>query len=151
GGSEYHHELIGFNSRLDTLQAALLLVKLPHLDKWSLARRANAEYYNQRFAEANLKTPKVENYAYHIYNQYTILVENRDALRQHLLDKKIGNKIYYPVPLHLQACFASLGYGKGSLPVAEECANKALSLPIYSHLAENEREYVADTVLSLVS
>ncbi|MFH2057033.1 MAG: DegT/DnrJ/EryC1/StrS family aminotransferase [bacterium] len=151
GSDEYYHDLVGYNSRLDTLQAALLLVKLPHLNGWSEARRANAAYYDQRFAGAALETPLVADYAYHIYNQYTIQVDRRDELQSFLKQKEIGHKVYYPLPLHLQHCFADLGYKEGDFPQAERCAKRVLSLPIHAQLTEPERECVADAVLEFVS
>lgn len=151
GDNEYFHDLVGFNSRLDTLQAALLLLKLPFLDQWSSRRRANAEYYDQRFADSVVETPFVADYAYHIYNQYTIQVDRRDELMQFLKDEGIGFKIYYPLPLHLQKCFAYLGYGQGDFPQAERCAQRVISLPIHAQLTAAERELVADTVLKFVS
>jgi dTDP-4-amino-4,6-dideoxygalactose transaminase len=151
GMSEYYHDLVGYNSRLDTLQAALLLVKLPHLDEWSLARRANADYYDKRFSGTAIKTPVRRDFAYHIFNQYTILTPDRDDLKQHLSDQGIGNKVYYPKPLHLQPCFKSLGYAEGDFPVAERCAGQALSIPIFPQLNAAEREHVADTILDFIS
>jgi dTDP-4-amino-4,6-dideoxygalactose transaminase len=151
GTSEYFHEHVGYNSRLDTLQAALLLVKLPHLDHWSQARRLTAEYYDQRFAGTAVETPVVADYAYHIYNQYTIQVERRKEMQAFLKDQEIGSKIYYPLPLHLQQCFASLGYRQGDFPVAERCAQRVLSLPIHAQLTERERELVAESVLKAVA
>lgn len=151
GKNEYHHDLVGFNSRLDTLQAALLLVKLPHLDSWSSARIGNAEFYTRAFAEGKVKTPHREEYAYHIFNQYTITVEKRDSLRGHLNEKKIGNKIYYPVPLHLQECFRYLGYKEGSFPVAERAAKQALSIPVFSQITQDEQEFVVETISGFIS
>jgi len=148
---KYHHEEVGYNSRLDTLHAAVLGAKLPHLDEWSSARRDNAAYYDQRFAGSRVRAPKREDYAYHIYNQYTLKVDNRDALREHLKEKGIGFEIYYPVPLHLQECFKYLGYREGDLPVAERIAKQVISIPIYPQLRAEEREFVADTILRFVS
>lgn len=148
---KYYHDIVGYNSRLDTIHAAVLLVKLPHLDGWSRARRANAAYYNERFAGSRVQTPAEQPYAYHIYNQYSILIDNRDGLRDQLRAAGIGYEIYYPLPLHLQVCFQHLGYRAGDLPVAERCARQVISLPIYPQLSEAERDYVAATVLKLVS
>lgn len=149
--TKYFHDLVGYNSRLDTLHAAVLLAKLPHLDGWSAKRRENAAYYNQRFAKANLIRPVEKPFAYHIYNQYSICVDNRDGLRDRLKQEGIGYEIYYPLPLHLQQCFRPLGYKEGDLPVSEKCAKSVISLPIYPMLTEQEREFVADTVLQYVS
>ncbi len=144
---KYFHDMVGYNSRLDTIHAAILLAKLPSLDKWTEARRRNAEFYNQQFAGAELTRPSAKDYAYHIYNQYTIMVEKRDALKAFLTDKNIGYEIYYPLPLHLQKCFEHLGYREGDLPVSESCARQVISIPIYPQLTEPERAYVAETVL----
>ena len=148
---KYYHDEVGYNSRLDTLHAAVLLAKLPYLDDWSAARRANALYYNQRFAGSKVTVPQAIAHAYHIYNQYTIRVDNRDGLRDHLKQQGIGFEIYYPVPLHLQECFHYLGYREGDLPVAERCAKEVISIPIYPQLREAERELVADTILTFVA
>jgi dTDP-4-amino-4,6-dideoxygalactose transaminase len=148
---KYFHDEVGYNSRLDTLHAAVLLTKLPHLDGWSAARRNNAAYYNQRFSSTPLKLPKAADYAYHIYNQYTLRIDNRDGLREHLKQQGIGFEIYYPAPLHLQKCFQYLGYREGDLPVAELAAKQVISIPIYPQLREDERESVAETILEFVS
>jgi dTDP-4-amino-4,6-dideoxygalactose transaminase len=148
---KYYHAEVGYNSRLDTIQAALLLVKLPHLGDWSAARRANAAYYSHRFADSGIKIPKVEDYGYHIFNQYTIRVGNRDGLRDYLQHKGIGFEIYYPKPLHLQECFRYLGYREGDLLEAEACAKQVISIPIYPWLTEAEREYVADMIFGFIS
>lgn len=148
---KYQHAVVGYNSRLDTLHAAVLLAKLPYLDEWSAARRANAEYYNHRFAGSRIRTPKMEGYAYHIFNQYTIRIEDRDALKNRLQEQGIGFEIYYPKPLHLQECFSYLGYREGDLSAAEKCAREVISIPIYPKLSEQEREFVADTILRFVS
>ncbi len=143
---KYYHKHIGMNSRLDALQAAVLLVKLPHLDTWNDARRANAARYNSLFDAAVVGTPVEAAGRRHIYNQYTIRVDKRDDLGDHLREKGIGSEIYYPVPLHLQECYADLGYEKGSLAVTEKAALEVLSLPVFAELAAEEIEYVADTV-----
>lgn len=148
---KYFHDLVGYNSRLDTLHAAVLLAKLPHLDAWSAKRRENAAYYNQRFATAKLTRPTEKPYAYHIYNQYSICLDNRDGLIERFKKEGIGFEIYYPLPLHVQECFRRLGYKEGDLPVSEKCAKSVISLPIYPMLSEQEREFVADTVLQYVS
>ncbi|HUP89482.1 MAG TPA: DegT/DnrJ/EryC1/StrS family aminotransferase, partial [Longimicrobiales bacterium] len=131
----YHHEMVGTNSRLDALQAAVLSAKLPHLNGWSEARRRNADYYNTAFAGlANVKTPVTLPENYHVFNQYTLRVERRDELKKHLDGKGIGNAIYYPLPLHLQECFASLGGKRGDLPVTELAALEAISIPVFPEL-----------------
>ena len=143
----YYHDEVGYNSRLDALQAAVLHAKLPHLAKWSERRRENAAYYNDAFAGvADIVTPYVDPLNESIYNQYTIRVPRRDALQQHLKDRGIGSAIYYPLPLHLQPCFAYLGYREGSCPESERAAREVLSLPIYPELTRAQLDEVAGTV-----
>ena len=145
---KYYHARIGGNFRLDPIQAAALLVKLPHLDGWSAARRANADYYNRRFADTPVRTPRISPDCVSIFNQYVIRVPRRDALREHLLEQQIGCEIYYPVPLHLQECFSYLGYQSGDFPIAEQAASEVLALPIYPELGEKARAAVAGTILA---
>src|SRR5204862_4692065 len=121
-------KLVGGNFRLDPIQAAVLLVKLPHLDEWSAARRRNADYYNRRFAGQALGTPFVRPDCVTIYNQYVIRTERRDELKAHLQQNEIGTEIYYPLPLHLQECFEPLSYRRGALPASEEAARSVLAL-----------------------
>ncbi|GJL66099.1 MAG: glutamine--scyllo-inositol aminotransferase [Nitrospirales bacterium] len=148
--SDYHHHAIGMNSRLDALQAAVLNVKLAYLDQWTEKRRANAQTYERLFGEAGLldviTLPVTDSANYHVYNQYTIRTPKRDQLSAHLTEQGIGNKIYYPVPLHLQECYQPLGYEKGQLPVSEQAAQEVLSLPIYSELTTQQIEYVVQTI-----
>lgn len=150
GVKMYHHDEVGFNSRLDTLQAAVLLAKLPYLDGWSAARRAHAAWYDQRLAaleEAGFVVrPRVPAGNESVYNQYTLRVRDRDALRAHLQEAGIGCAVYYPVPLHLQPCFAYLGYGAGDFPESERAAGEVISIPVYAELAPDERARVADEV-----
>ncbi|HKZ73112.1 MAG TPA: DegT/DnrJ/EryC1/StrS family aminotransferase [Steroidobacteraceae bacterium] len=150
GKPKYYHAVIGGNFRIDELQAAVLAIKLKHLDDWSAARQRNARYYDAAFARAQLGERVVTPFAVaggrHIYNQYVIRVQNRDALREHLTASGIGTEIYYPVPLHLQKCFAYLGYQKGELPESERAADATLALPIYPELSEAQLQYVVDTV-----
>jgi len=147
GAKEYHHEEIGINSRLDTLQAAILLAKLPHLDRWNAARRARAARYDEGFAGlGGVQTPFVDSANEHIFHQYTLRAERRDALAAHLKANGIGHKVYYPVPLHRQDCFASLGYREGQLPEAERAAREVLSLPIYPELTPDRQDAVIDAV-----
>jgi len=152
---KYYHSLVGINSRLDALQAAVLSVKLGHLDNWSEERRANAETYNRLFRERSLadkvSTPVTNDGYTHIYNQYVIRVKERDALREHLVKNDIGSEIYYPVSLHLQECFANLGYDKGSFPESEHAAETTLALPIYSELTGEMQEFVVDTIAEFYS
>jgi dTDP-4-amino-4,6-dideoxygalactose transaminase len=147
GAKQYHHDEVGTNSRLDTLQAAILLAKLPHLAGWSAKRREHAAYYSRALAGvAQVKVPVVERNNEHIFHQYTLRVERRDELQAHLKAKGIGSAVYYPVPLHLQPCFAHLGYKAGRLPVAEQAAHEVLSLPVYPELTTAQLDYVTDTI-----
>lgn len=143
----YFHEEVGYNSRLDALQAAVLGAKLPFLDRWSARRRENAAYYSAAFADVpGIVTPFVESANESIFNQYTIRVERRDAMREHLLARGIGHSVYYPLPLHLQPCFAYLGYSPGSCPEAEKAANEVLSLPIFPELTSAQLDEVVVAV-----
>jgi dTDP-4-amino-4,6-dideoxygalactose transaminase len=147
GAKQYHHDEVGTNSRLDTLQAAVLLAKLPHLAAWSAKRREHAAYYSQAFAGlAAVRPPQVDPANEHIFHQYTLRVERRDALQAHLKGKGIGNATYYPVPLHLQPCFRHLGYQAGRLPEAERAAREVVSLPVYPELTRDQLDYVIDAV-----
>jgi len=135
GAREYFHDEVGYNSRLDTLQAAVLLAKLPHLEGWSGKRREHARYYDQALAGLpGVRTPVVRPENESIFNQYTIRVERRDELAAHLKKTGIGTKVYYPLPLHLQPCFAHLGYRKGQFPESERAAAEVISLPIFPEL-----------------
>jgi dTDP-4-amino-4,6-dideoxygalactose transaminase len=147
GGREYHHDEVGLNSRLDSIQAAVLLAKLPHLESWSAARRAHAARYSAGFADLESVTPPPTDSANeHIFHQYTIRAKRRDELQQHLNGVGVGNKIYYPLALHLQPCFDHLGYQPGSLPATEEATTTVLSLPIYPELTESQVNRVVDEV-----
>jgi dTDP-4-amino-4,6-dideoxygalactose transaminase len=140
--TKYVHSIVGYNSRLDTLQAAILKVKLKCLDSWHEKRRENAAYYDQAFKGLDLIMPKAESFNYHIYNQYTIAVKGREKLREHLTANQIGYDTYYPLPLHLQKCFEDLKYKQGDLPNAEKKAQEVLSLPIYPGLTKEEQDFV---------
>jgi dTDP-4-amino-4,6-dideoxygalactose transaminase len=143
----YYHEFVGYNSRLDTLQAAALLVKLPYLARWSAARRANAAWYDRAFADVpEIVTPAIDPANESIYNQYTIRVPRREAFQAHLKAAGIGCAVYYPLPLHLQPCFAYLGYRAGQCPEAERASQEVISLPVYPELTEAMRDEVATTV-----
>lgn len=150
GKPKYYHAFIGGNFRIDELQAAVLNVKLPHLDDWSAARQRNAAFYDAAFARAGLgdrvRTPKALPGVRHIYNQYVIRVERRDELRQYLAGAGVGTEIYYPIPLHLQQCFAYLGHKAGDFPEAERAAQETLALPIYPELSEAQLQYVVDSI-----
>jgi dTDP-4-amino-4,6-dideoxygalactose transaminase len=151
GKPKYYHAFIGGNFRLDELQAAVLNVKLPHLDAWTAARQHNAAFYDRAFARAvpaeHVQTPApVANGARHIYNQYVLRVRDRDRLREHLRERGVGTEIYYPVPLHLQQCFANLGERIGAFPEAERAALSTLALPIYPELAPEQLQYVVDCI-----
>ena len=152
-GSEekYYHKYVGLNSRLDGFQGAVLRVKLPHLNSWTDKRRANADNYRRLFTDLGLTEqigiPVERENAKHIYNQYVIRVPGRrDELRAHLTDKGIGTDIYYPVPLHLQECFAYLGYKPGDMPESEKAALETLALPIYPELNPEQQQYVAESI-----
>jgi dTDP-4-amino-4,6-dideoxygalactose transaminase len=135
GAREYFHDEVGYNSRLDTIQAAVLLAKLPYLEGWSAKRRENARYYDEALAGvAGVRTPTVRAENESIFNQYTIRAEQRDDLAAQLKTKGIGTKVYYPLPLHLQPCFSYLGYKRGAFPESERAAAEVISLPIYPEL-----------------
>jgi dTDP-4-amino-4,6-dideoxygalactose transaminase len=170
GYPKYYHKFIGGNFRIDAIQSAVINVKLPHLDGWSEQRRKNAEAYNKLFIEAGLaevtgktkfdeknkvllpkaiyKDSGVKNY--HIFNQYIIRVEKRDELRKFLSENEIGNEIYYPVPFHLQECFADLGYSKGDFPAAEFAADTSIALPIYPELGKDQISFVVSKIKEFI-
>jgi dTDP-4-amino-4,6-dideoxygalactose transaminase len=145
---KYYHQVIGGNFRLDALQAAVLRVKLKHLPAWTEARRSNADRYRALFAEAGLvdRLTLPADVPGHIYNQFVIRVPQRDAVRDHLKARGVGTEIYYPLPLHLQDCYRSLGYAPGDLPHAEKAANEVLALPIYPELGEDQLAHVVASV-----
>jgi len=154
GGQQmYHHRWVGWNSRLDALQAAVLRVKLPHLDEWSAGRAANASRYDAWFEESGLvkagrvSLPTRAPDRGHIYNQYTLRVERRDDLREHLKGAGVGHSVYYPVPLHLQECFRELGYTEGDFPEAEKACREVVSLPVYPELTREQQERVVSAVV----
>ena len=151
-GSEpkYYHKYVGGNFRLDPVQAAALLVKLPHLDAWSEARRRNAAYYDSRFAGSAVQTPWISPDCRTIYNQYCIRVPRRDGLVAHLKANKIGCEIYYPVPAHLQECFAYLGHKPGDFPESEKAAGEILALPIYPELTRPMQDAVVEQILTFL-
>jgi dTDP-4-amino-4,6-dideoxygalactose transaminase len=176
GEQKYYHKVIGGNFRIDALQAAVLRVKLPHLDKWSEKRRANAEYYYGLFNKAGLaevpgkikfddmnqvllpkaiykseiRNSKSEIRNYHIYNQFIIRAQKRDELKKFLTENEIGNEIYYPVPFHMQECFANLNYKYGDFPEAEGACNTSLALPIYPELTKEQQEHVVQKIKEFI-
>ncbi|HTU24481.1 MAG TPA: DegT/DnrJ/EryC1/StrS family aminotransferase [Pirellulales bacterium] len=146
----YYHQAVGMNSRLDTLQAAVLNVKFPHLESWTAGRQANAARYTTLLAETGLSRtlglPTAWARCRHVWNQYVVRIPGgqRDALREHLSRAGVGTEIYYPVPLHLQQCFTELGYAKGSLPESERAAAETIALPIFPELTAAEQNYVVE-------
>jgi dTDP-4-amino-4,6-dideoxygalactose transaminase len=146
---KYHHAVVGGNFRLDAIQAAVLNVKLDHLDGWTSARQQNAERYTTLLNEAGvpLKTPFVDDRGRHIFNQYVVETERRDPLQAFLRERNIGTEIYYPIPLHRQQCFAYLGYEPEDFPVAEGAAARTLALPVYPELSQQQQDYVIDSIV----
>lgn len=150
----YYHEIVGGNFRLDEIQAAILKVKLPFLNQWAAARRAAADFYRDEFTRTGLADkirlpaePYRDRVAeHHVYHQYVIRTADRDSLRQHLIKFEIGTEIYYPVGLHLQACFRNLGYREGDLPITEQAARESLALPIYPELSRDAQRYVVGII-----
>ncbi len=151
---KYFHHIIGGNFRLDALQAAVLRVKLPHLDAWTAGRQQNAARYRGLFADAGLndtvRLPVEAPGRTHIYNQFVVRVPNRDGLKAHLDKEGIGTEVYYPVPFHLQKCFASLGYKAGAFPQAEAAARDSLALPIYPELTESQQATVVEAIKTVL-
>ena len=140
---KYHHKILGQNSRLDALQAAVLRVKLRHLEAWHAGRQANAALYRELLAGTNVGLPLARPEARHIYNQFVVRTPKRDALKQHLTDAGIGTEVYYPRPLHVQECFADLGHRTGDFPQSEAAALETLALPIYPELTGEQIAYVS--------
>ena len=152
---KYVHEVIGLNSRLDALQAAVLRVKLKYLEEWTKGRQRNAARYEALFKEANLldrvTLPIVTAENRHVYNQYVVRVPRRDQLRAFLQEQGVGSEIYYPTPLHLQVCYKDLGYREGSFPQSERAAKETLAIPIYAELAADQQAYVVETIKKFFS
>jgi dTDP-4-amino-4,6-dideoxygalactose transaminase len=145
---KYYHRFIGGNFRLDAIQAAVLLVKLSHLDNWSEARRRNAAFYDEMFADTVIDTPYINPDCVSIYNQYVIRIPNRDEVMALLRKENIGCEIYYPCPMHLQECFSNLDYKQGDFPEAEKASKEVLAIPIYPELTIDMQNYVAEKILS---
>lgn len=154
---KYHHKLVGINSRLDALQAVVLRVKLPYLDEWSTGRQRKAQQYELMFGDAGLgdkvELPFVRSGARHIFHQFVVRVRDgkRDDLRAHLRECGVGTDVYYPVPLHLQECFAFLGYKEGDFPIAELAAKETLALPVYPELTDEQQDYVVSAITKFLS
>jgi dTDP-4-amino-4,6-dideoxygalactose transaminase len=146
---KYYHHVLGVNSRLDELQAAVLNVKFPHLNEWSEQRREHAEYYthllNEQVGE-HVTTPVEKEGNYHVFHQYTIRVEKRDELQAFLKENGVQTMIYYPLPLHVQPVFKDLGYKEGDLPIAEKAAKEALSLPMFPELKKEQQDYIVEKI-----
>lgn len=148
---KYYHSMVGWNGRMDGLQGAVLSVKLKHLDQWNESRRKNAELYNSHLADLDLVVTPVEaDYAKHIYHIYPILTENRQQLMDALSKEQISCGIHYPVPLHLQDAYSSLGYKKGDFPITEKVASRLVSLPMFPELTVEQIEYVAEKIKNLI-
>ncbi|HEO70273.1 MAG TPA: transcriptional regulator, partial [Candidatus Hydrogenedentes bacterium] len=153
GGSRtYYHDIVGTNSRLDALQAAVLRVKLKHLDAWNEQRRANAEYYTRQFREISEVTPPVEREGrYHVYHQYVIRVPKRDAVREYLAQRGIGCAVFYPLALHRQPCFEPFGCAEADCPNADRASKEVLALPIYPELTTDQLDEVVEAVKAAIS
>ncbi|RLA82458.1 MAG: transcriptional regulator, partial [Deltaproteobacteria bacterium] len=150
---KYVHQSIGINSRLDEIQAAVLLVKLPYLDQWNEERRKRAAYYERLFRESEaeelgIRYPKVSEG--HIFHQYVIRTPLRDELRSYLAQRGVGTEVYYPLPLHLQPCLRFLGYREGDLPEAERASQEVLALPIYPEISAQAQEYVVEQIIGFL-
>jgi dTDP-4-amino-4,6-dideoxygalactose transaminase len=156
----YHHEEFGWNCRMDAIQAGILRVKLPHIEIWNQQRRQRAATYDRLLADAGLASKRVDSqvkpvktspHAFHVFHQYVIRAQRRDELRKFLGDRNIGTEIYYPIPLHLQPCFAYLGYSTGELPESERAAAEVLALPMFPELTEAEQESVVEGIAEFYS
>ena len=145
----YKHEILGVNSRLDTLQAAMLRVKLKYLDRWIEARRTAAVLYNKLFQDSAVVTPFEAAFGKHVFHQYTVRLKNRDIVAQHLLEKKIPYGIYYPIPLHLQEAYRSVSICPEPLPATEQAVREVLSLPMHTELDADQQRYIADHILEI--
>jgi len=151
---KYHHHVLGYNSRLDEMQAAVLSVKIPHLPTWSENRRKHAAYYTEKLNEAvneHVVAPVVVEGNYHVFHQYTLRVQKRDELQAFLKEQGISTMIYYPIPLHMQPVFKDLGYKEGDLPETEKAAKEALSLPMFPELKQDQQDYVLKKIVEFYS
>jgi dTDP-4-amino-4,6-dideoxygalactose transaminase len=152
--TKYRHAMVGANFRLDALQAAVLRVKLPRLAAWTGARRRNADRYRDLLAplveKGRVRLPVEPDGCFHVYNQFVIRVDSRDRVKAGLDARRVGAEIYYPVPFHLQECFAHLGYRKGQFPAAEDAADETLALPIYGELTEDQQRYVVESIAQVI-
>ncbi|MFH1888584.1 MAG: DegT/DnrJ/EryC1/StrS family aminotransferase [Candidatus Omnitrophota bacterium] len=145
--NKYYHLVLGYNNRMDTIQAAVLKVKLNYLDSWNKARQSNAEYFNRELRGTDIKTPFVSSYTTHIYHQYVLRVTPSSVkLMEHLRNKGIDSRIYYPVSLHLQKCFKFLGYRKGDFPESEKASRQTLAIPVYPDLTREEKDYIIGSI-----
>lgn len=143
---KYYNYLIGFNSRLDAIQAAILRVKLPHLDDWNSRRREVAKIYNEKLKDSNVVVPTVDEENETIYHQYVLQCENREDMINKLKENGIATGVYYPVPLHLQKVYKDLGYKEGDMPVAEYLSHRTFAIPVYPELTENEINYIVENI-----
>ena len=144
---KYYHLALGYNNRMDTIQAAVLKVKLKYLDSWNKKRQENAGYFNEQFKGSRVKTPFVSEYTTHIYHQYVLRLNSSSSkLIEHLKNKGIDSRVYYPVPLHLQECFKSLKYKRGDLPESEKAAIQTVALPVYPDLSREELDYIVNSI-----
>lgn len=149
----YYHDVVGVNSRLDSIQAAVLKAKLPHLDTYCEARRKAAMYYSDAFLEANILTPVISSFSTHVFHQYTLRITNgkRDALHQHLLDQGIPNAIYYPVPLHAQKAYMDERYKEEDFVTTNKLVQEVISLPMHTELDEEQLEFISSTINSFIN
>ena len=156
----YHHEEVGWNCRMDAIQAAILRVKLPHVETWNQQRRQHAATYDRLLAASGLVSKRSNSpirplhtspHAFHVFHQYVVRVHRRDELRKFLGDRRIGTEVYYPIPLHLQPCFAYLGYSAGDLPESERAAVEVLALPMFPELTDAEQKYVVESIAEFYS
>lgn len=143
---KYCNYIIGYNSRLDEIQAAILRVKLPYLDEWNEKRRANAEYYNKKLSNTGLVTPFEDKHVKHVYHMYVLQSEKREEMVDYLKESGIATGVYYPVPLHLQKAYTALGYESGDMPIAEYLSHRTFAIPMFAELTDEEKEYIVKTI-----